>query len=538
MLAAATARATKKPEQQHAGHEGQGPSDHRTQTAAGLEATALVIVPSPPTAPQAAKTTAASTMRSAGTGPAKDRESALAAPPLAPVPEDAAKTGASGAQGHNVPTSLAPPDRPGPHEGLDKPLPPQGPAPGNDLQVGVPPGAAAQTDQTDHVPSKASSQMGLPTAQRATAGAGALAARAESTAAHAGQRLVANQKAGQPAGVGPARQTSYPAPPQAPAEAKGTALASTGARGARNGENTTINRPQTGDVAAQGADVQAGAHQSGNLRTAAVSRTATGADQHGARRATPAEADASAAATTSKTGPKSAMLAGTAKEAPVELTGQHLSPPDKPAPGQSQAEPPPAKATPPDRASAQTKNSVTHDASQSAGMADSYASSGSAPPATSTAATLTGPTASPSTTSPPTSTQVSEAVLGRLATVPTPSRGLDGTWTVTVRLDPPELGQVQATVSYGASGLDIVLVPSTTQGQQVLQQASHQIAANIGSNATVSVHPGTAGSNGGGGRQALPYRPARGPARYEEEQAEIPHVADQATQKSGTYILV
>jgi flagellar hook-length control protein FliK len=108
--------------------------------------------------------------------------------------------------------------------------------------------------------------------------------------------------------------------------------------------------------------------------------------------------------------------------------------------------------------------------------------------------------------------QVSAAVSQHLDQLPQPSRGTDGTWTLSVQLDPPELGKVDAVLSLGASGLSVVLAPSTPAAQQAIQQASRQIAQNIGGNVTVFVQTGAGGT--GGGQQGHPGAGGQQPATW------------------------
>lgn len=142
--------------------------------------------------------------------------------------------------------------------------------------------------------------------------------------------------------------------------------------------------------------------------------------------------------------------------------------------------------------------------------------------------------------------QVSQAVVGRMAALPAPSRATDGTWTVSVSLSPPELGQVQASLSLGPGGLTVVLVPSTALAQQALQQASHQISQSIGG--SVSVHaPGAQGGHGGGsGPRQAPWSPLAGNGRAVGDGAgdndhgnALPRALKNISGKeAGTYILV
>jgi flagellar hook-length control protein FliK len=138
--------------------------------------------------------------------------------------------------------------------------------------------------------------------------------------------------------------------------------------------------------------------------------------------------------------------------------------------------------------------------------------------------------------------QVSEVVVAHMASLAPPSRFPDGNWTISVRLDPPELGQVQATLSLGQDGLSVVLVTSTQLAQQVLQQASHQIAASIGKSASVSVHAGAAHTGGGSegqGRHGTSQANSQAQGDYDNAPAGLLHVTKPSTGGGhGTYILV
>jgi hypothetical protein len=141
---------------------------------------------------------------------------------------------------------------------------------------------------------------------------------------------------------------------------------------------------------------------------------------------------------------------------------------------------------------------------------------------------------------PTVASQVSEAVIGHMASVPAPSRATDGTWSVSVHLDPPELGQVQATLTLGPNGLEVLLVPSTSLAQQALQQASRQIAQSIGGNAPVSVSVHNPGAQAGNdGRQAprqapLPATVRNGLGSAATRRSQMPPVEEE----DGTYIRV
>jgi len=111
--------------------------------------------------------------------------------------------------------------------------------------------------------------------------------------------------------------------------------------------------------------------------------------------------------------------------------------------------------------------------------------------------------------------QLGEAVLQHLEHLAPPERGQDGTWALSVQLDPPALGKVDALLSLGSSGLSVVLVPSTPAAWQALQQASHQIAANIGGHVTVSLHAGSAGPEERGGQHPAASVPGQRQASHE-----------------------
>ena len=132
----------------------------------------------------------------------------------------------------------------------------------------------------------------------------------------------------------------------------------------------------------------------------------------------------------------------------------------------------------------------------------------------------------------PVSRQVSEAVTAHMAQLAPPVKAADGTWTLSVQLDPPQLGRVDAVVSFGASGLSVLLVPSAPVAQQVLQQASQHIAANIGGAVTVSTGAGTSGGHAG---HQPPPPPTSGAPVGDELAKTGPAVRPPTT--DGTYIL-
>ena len=134
--------------------------------------------------------------------------------------------------------------------------------------------------------------------------------------------------------------------------------------------------------------------------------------------------------------------------------------------------------------------------------------------------------------------QVSAAVAQHLDQLAPPARSTDGTWSLSVQLDPPELGKVGATLSLGASGLSVVLAPSTPAAQQAIQQASQQIAQDIGGSVTVFMHTGAQGGTGSGqqGHQgAGGQRHSVWPGRDEGHTG--PDVLGERTQ-DATYMLV
>ena len=134
--------------------------------------------------------------------------------------------------------------------------------------------------------------------------------------------------------------------------------------------------------------------------------------------------------------------------------------------------------------------------------------------------------------------QVGSAVAQRLAQLPPPGRSLDGTWSLSVQLDPPELGKVDAVLSLGASGLNIALTPSTPVAQQALQQASQQIAQNIGGNVNVFVHTGGHGGTGGGQQDPSWATSRRLPASHGGDAGDAPPSAPGRSTTNGTYMLV
>jgi len=85
----------------------------------------------------------------------------------------------------------------------------------------------------------------------------------------------------------------------------------------------------------------------------------------------------------------------------------------------------------------------------------------------------------------------------RLVTPPTETE--DGGWQTTVRLDPPDLGTVDATVTVRGGNVAVVLTYQTDATHGALQAALHTIQSNLGDRATVSLADGRLAGGGGGG---------------------------------------
>lgn len=67
-----------------------------------------------------------------------------------------------------------------------------------------------------------------------------------------------------------------------------------------------------------------------------------------------------------------------------------------------------------------------------------------------------------------------------------------------MRLDPPELGSVDATLNLGPNGLHVELVASSPDAAQALQASAHQLSSSLGATVTVSHSgPGSLGGFGG-----------------------------------------
>ena len=83
-----------------------------------------------------------------------------------------------------------------------------------------------------------------------------------------------------------------------------------------------------------------------------------------------------------------------------------------------------------------------------------------------------------------------------LAILAPPSKGPDGVWTTTIRLDPPHLGTVEATVTVRGSEVAVVLSYQSDTTHRALQAALHTIESNIGARATVTLADARSGSAG------------------------------------------
>jgi len=85
-----------------------------------------------------------------------------------------------------------------------------------------------------------------------------------------------------------------------------------------------------------------------------------------------------------------------------------------------------------------------------------------------------------------------------LRLVAPPAETKDGGWQTTVRLDPPDLGTVDATVTVRGGNVAVVLTYQTDATHGALQAALHTIQSNLGDRATVSLADGRLAGGGGG----------------------------------------
>lgn len=113
--------------------------------------------------------------------------------------------------------------------------------------------------------------------------------------------------------------------------------------------------------------------------------------------------------------------------------------------------------------------------------------------------------------------QVGHAVASYAQTLAPAIRAPGGAWRIVVRLDPPEMGSVDATLSLGPTGLHVELVASTPDATQALLSATHQLSNALGGKVTVA-HPGpgsfggtSAGDGGGAGDRGHPGSRRPGP---------------------------
>jgi len=77
-------------------------------------------------------------------------------------------------------------------------------------------------------------------------------------------------------------------------------------------------------------------------------------------------------------------------------------------------------------------------------------------------------------------------------------RQTDGAWRVTVRLDPPELGAVDATVTVQDGTTAVVLTYQTESTRNALQSVLHTIQSGLGSRSTVALADGRTGGEQAG----------------------------------------
>ena len=76
------------------------------------------------------------------------------------------------------------------------------------------------------------------------------------------------------------------------------------------------------------------------------------------------------------------------------------------------------------------------------------------------------------------------------------SQGPDGAWQTTIRLDPPDLGSIEATITVRAHDLAVVLSYQSDRTHNALQAALHTIRSNIGDRATVTLADGRLADSG------------------------------------------
>jgi hypothetical protein len=90
-------------------------------------------------------------------------------------------------------------------------------------------------------------------------------------------------------------------------------------------------------------------------------------------------------------------------------------------------------------------------------------------------------------------------------------RQTDGAWRVTVRLDPPELGTVDATVTVQDGTTTVVLAYQTETTRNALQSVLHTIQSSLGSRSTVALADGRTGGEQAG-TAARHHQPGSPPA--------------------------
>jgi hypothetical protein len=94
--------------------------------------------------------------------------------------------------------------------------------------------------------------------------------------------------------------------------------------------------------------------------------------------------------------------------------------------------------------------------------------------------------------------QLGQVVLRELAQLPPAAKDDIGNWSMSVQLDPPELGRVDATLTLLPAGLHVLLVASTAAGHAALQQFCERISVALGGTVTVSSNSNASGGPAAG----------------------------------------
>ncbi len=192
--------------------------------------------------------------------------------------------------------------------------------------------------------------------------------------------------------------------------------------------------------------------------------------------------------------------AGSEPDAPAPATGRSRGAP-LPSQGDTQATRDPS--IPPDRLSRGTT------APEAGALPLGLPGHGASGPTTSPAAAASDP----ATPDLPAGHGVPTGVLDRhLVAVLQPAlRQTDGAWRVTVRLDPPELGTVDATVTVQDGTTTVVLAYQTETTRNALQSVLHTIQSSLGSRSTVALADGRTGGEQAG-TAARHHQPGSPPA--------------------------